>query len=194
MIDSPGIFRQADGLVRLFGTRHPETIAGELGIWIREESAFRDLLGMYAVRWRHRMIFLNPSMPPPMRQMVIGHELGHDALHRTFAKVRALQEFTLFNMKDTTEYEANAFAAHILLDNETVYRTALQGHDIVQMAGLLQTDINLLLIKLQEMNRLGYDFRVPITPDGSFFRKLRPDGSDRHSNLILSDNKPGEDH
>ncbi len=176
MIDSQGIFRRAEGLVNRFGSRDPETIAGELGIWIREEPAFRDLLGMYTVRWRHRMIFLNPSMTVPLRQMVIGHELGHDALHRDFARNRALQEFTLFNMKDTTEYEANAFAAHILLDNETVYRTALQGHDIVQMAGLLNTDINLLLIKLQEMNRLGYDFRMPMTPDGSFFRKIRPDG------------------
>ena len=176
MIDSQGIFRRADGLVRRFGSRQPETIAGELGIWIREESAFRDLLGMYTVRWRHRMIFLNPSMSPPLRRMVIAHELGHDALHRDFARNRALQEFTLFNMKDAAEYEANAFAAHILLDNEAVLQTAGQGADVVQMAGLLNTDINLLLIKLQEMNRLGYDFRMPMTPDGSFFRKIRPDG------------------
>lgn len=150
-------------------------MARDLGIWIREEESFRDLLGMYTVRWRHRMIFLNPSMTPPLRQMVIAHELGHDALHRHFAQNRALQEFTLFNMKDSTEYEANAFAAHLLLDNEAVLQTAQQGHDIVQAARLLNTDINLLLIKLQEMNRLGYDFRMPMTPDGSFFRKIRPD-------------------
>ena len=35
------------------------------------------------------------------------HRLGHDALHRDIAKGEGLKEFVLFNMKDTTEYEAN---------------------------------------------------------------------------------------
>lgn len=102
--------------------------------------------------------------------MVIAHELGHDAEHRDRAKESkdGLKEFTLFQMKDTTEYEANAFASHILLDNEEVYDLARSGYDVVQIAQQMGSDINLMLIKLQEMNKLGYDFNIPYDPDSRF--------------------------
>ena len=44
---------------------------------------------------------------------------------------------------------------------------------MVQMANAMNSHINLMLIKLQEMNKLGYDLRVPIEPDGRFLRKIR---------------------
>lgn len=75
-------------------------------------------------------------------------------------------------MKDTTEYEANAFGSHLLLDNDKVYELAKQGYDVVQISAALGSDINLMLIKLQEMNKLGYDFNIPFTPDSKFFRKI----------------------
>lgn len=104
--------------------------------------------------------------------MVIAHELGHDALHRDKAK-QGMKEFTLFNIKDTTEYEANAFAAHILLDSDEVYHYAKMGYDVEQMSRTMGTNVNLMLIKLQEMNRLGYDdLRVPYDLDSKFFRKI----------------------
>ena len=106
--------------------------------------------------------------------MVIAHELGHDSEHRELAKksTDGLKEFTLFQMKDNTEYEANAFASHILLDNDEVYQLAHEGYDVVQIAKLMNSDINLMLIKLQEMNKLGYNFNVPMNPDSRFFRKI----------------------
>lgn len=149
-------------------------IAKDIGIWIFDEPSFQDLLGMYTFRWNHRLIFLNPRMEHYLRQMVIAHELGHDAEHRDRAKESkdGLKEFTLFQMKDTTEYEANAFASHILLDNEEVYDLARSGYDVVQIAQQMGSDINLMLIKLQEMNKLGYDFNIPYDPDSRFFRKI----------------------
>lgn len=75
-------------------------------------------------------------------------------------------------MKDTTEYEANAFASHILLDNDEVYSLSRQGYDVVEIARMMKADINLMLIKLQEMNKIGYDFRIPMDPDSRFFRKV----------------------
>lgn len=88
--------------------------------------------------------------------MVIAHELGHDQRHRKMAKAgQPLKEFFLFSMKDTTEYEANAFASHILLENTEIYSLARQGYDVVRLAKYMSVDINLMLIKLQEMNRLA---------------------------------------
>ena len=41
-------------------------------------------------------------------------------------------------------------------------------------------DINLVLIKATELNKLGYDLRTPLEADGSFMKKLTPDfGKDK---------------
>ena len=174
-MDSYAVYKQAVDLVRQCGTRDPMKIARELGIWVYHVP-LDDLLGMFTFRWNHRIMFLNENLDRYMELMVGGHELGHDCRHRELAKVGGMKEFTLFNMKDTTEYEANAFSAHILLDNDDVYGLARQGYDVVQMAHMLNSDINLMLIKIQEMNKLGYNFSIPYSPDSRFFRRIKGSG------------------
>lgn len=172
-MDSIAIYRQAENLVQRCGTRNALQIADDIGVWVYYEASFGDLLGMYTVRWNHRLMFLNPKMDDYLLQMVAAHELGHDARHRDLAKAEGMKEFVLFRMKDNTEYEANAFASHILLDNDEVYSMARQGYDVVQIARALGSDINLMLIKMQEMNKLGYNFHVPFEPDSRFFRRIK---------------------
>lgn len=177
-MESYKIFKQADNLVRQSGTRNAEKIAKDLGIWIYYEDTFDDLLGMYTFRWNHRLMFLNPKIDGRLKNMVIAHELGHDQRHRDIAKAgQPLKEFSLFSMKDTTEYEANVFAAHLLLENDEVYSLSRQGLDVVHMAQNMGVDINLMLIKLQEMNHLGYDFNIPLQHDSRFFRNLKGDNN-----------------
>lgn len=106
--------------------------------------------------------------------MVITHELGHDQRHREIAKAgQSLKEFSLFSIKDTTEYEANVFASHILLENDEVYTLSRQGYDVARMARYMRVDINLMLIKLQEMKRIGYDLNLPLQYDSRFFRNIK---------------------
>ena len=171
-MDSYAVYMQAVDLVRQCGTRDPLKIACELGISVYH-APLDDLLGMFTFRWNHRIMLINENLDHYMEQMVAGHELGHDRRHRELAKAGGMKEFTLFNMKDTTEYEANAFSAHILLDNDDVYGLARQGYDVVQVAHMLNSDINLMLIKMQEMNKLGYDFTIPNSPDSRFFRRIK---------------------
>ena len=77
-------------------------------------------------------------------------------------------------MKNTTEYEANAFASHLLLDTDEMLEYAHRGYGAVEVAQLKGGDINLVLIKLAELNKLGYDLRMPTEPDGCFFKKIHP--------------------
>ena len=162
MIDSFYIYSKATEMVKQTGTRNPMKIASEIGVMLRYSEELDKLLGLYTYRWKHRIILLNDKMEEIMARMVCAHELGHDALHRDIAKGDGLKEFVLFNMKDTTEYEANAFAAHLM---------SKEKYDVVQMAKMLNVNINLVLIKLQELNKLGDDFRVPCEADSLFFRK-----------------------
>ena len=170
MIDSFYIYSKATEMVKQTGTRNPMKIASEIGVMLRYSDELDKLLGLYTYRWKHRII-LNDKMEEIMARMVCAHELGHDALHRDIAKGDGLKEFVLFNMKDTTEYEANAFAAHLIIDDDDIYSMSKDKYDVVQMAKMLNVNINLVLIKLQELNKLGYDFRVPCEADSFFFRK-----------------------
>lgn len=173
-LDSYSIFKQADDLVKQCGTRNVDYIIKDLGIQIYYEDYFNDLLGMYTFRWNHRMMFLNARLQGYLKQMVLAHELGHDQRHRDKAKAGSpLREFSLFLMNDTTEYEANAFASHILLENDEVYQLAKEGYDVPRLAKYMGTDMNLMLIKLQEMQRIGYDIFAPMQADAKFFRKFK---------------------
>jgi len=170
LIDSFRIYKKANALVNRIGTRDTRQIANELGIKIYYES-YDDLLGMYTYRWKQRIIFINNNLDDHMRQMVLAHEIGHDIFHRNLAS-NGLKEFELFDMKNTTEYEANIFGS-LLIDNDEVLALARDGYDIVQISSMLNSHINLLLIKMQEMNKMGYDFNVPYRPESDFLKKIK---------------------
>lgn len=172
-MDSHAVYEKARHIIDQFQTRDVLQIAKDLGIRVYFEDSLTDLLGMYTARWNHRLMILNPNMDNYLMRMVIAHEIGHDVLHRNLAKAEGMREFVLFNLKDKTEYQANAFAAHLLLDNDEVYDLACQGYDVVQIAQTLGSNINLMLIKMQEMVKLGYNFTLPYIPDSRFFRNIK---------------------
>ena len=147
-------------------------LAEELGIHVEFADDYKDLLGMYFNKWHHRFIFLNSRLDEDWLPRVLAHEIGHDQLHRELAKT-GLQEFELFRMNSRTEYEANAFAAHLLLDNDEVYRLVRAGEDMETISKRLRCNINLMLIKMREMVALGYDLRLTDTADSQFFKKIR---------------------
>ena len=68
--------------------------------------------------------------------------------------------------------EANAFNAHLLIDEDEMDELFRDGYDLAETAKLLKVNINLLLIKIQEMNKLGMNLKVPFTPDARFFRHI----------------------
>lgn len=170
MIDSFGIYKKAEQLIRKSGTNNVLQIASHLGIKLYYEN-YDNLLGMYTCRWKHRIIFLNNNLEDHMLQMVLAHEIGHDIFHRDLAS-EGLKEFTLFNLKNITEYEANVFAAHILLKNDEVLSLTRDGYDVAQIARTLNSHINLLLIKMQEMNKMGFEVNVPFRPRSNFLKDI----------------------
>lgn len=168
-MDSIGIYRQANRLVQHYGTNDPVRLADDMGILVRDVPELTDLLGMYTYKWKHRIILMNPHINEVLYRMVLGHEIGHDQLHRALS-FGGLKEFELFNMTDMTEYEANAFDAHILIDENEMDELFRDGYDLAAAAKILHVNINLLLIKVQEMNKLGMNLKLPYQPDARFFR------------------------
>jgi len=162
------IHKTASRLLKRCNTREPFKIARMLGVNVWYRNDFVSLKGMYKVIERNRFIFVNSGLDEYERRVIIAHELGHDALHRELAVDGALHEFVLYDMKTRPEYEANVFAADILLDEEKIISLAERGFDETQIAMKLGVNINLLLIKLNEMNKQGYSFNLSRAPRGDF--------------------------
>ncbi len=153
------IVRRAQSLVKKYGTRDPFEIAEHLGVEILTVGSLKQLKGFYRVIKRNRFIFLNAGNMPQMNRIVCAHELGHDQLHREFAASNMLQEFMLYDMNSIQEYEANVFAANLLLEDEAVLELIYDGYDILQIAAQLQSDMNLVALKVDSLIRKGHALR-----------------------------------
>jgi Zn-dependent peptidase ImmA (M78 family) len=153
------IISRADKLVKQTGSRNPEQIARELGIIIKNVP-FKSQKGVYKIIERNRFIFIKEDLDERMRKIVLLHEIGHDRLHRKQAQ--QFQEFQLFDMtSNTMEFEANLFAAQIALPDDEILEYIYRGYSVGQIAGEMESDINLVAIKVSDLSRRGYSFRVP---------------------------------
>ena len=52
-------------------------------------------------------------------------------------------------------------------------RSSLEGYDVVYIARELNLNVNILLVKLNEMNKNGYDLRVPYEPPRKFLGSIK---------------------
>lgn len=163
-----GIYESVMRLVRRYKTRDPEQIARLLGIEVIYNPDFSRLKGFYIVMNRKRYIVVNDNLDDSQKKIVLSHELGHDRLHRRLAGDAGLQEFVLYDMKSRPEYEANLFAAELLLDDGEILELAGAGYDIEEISKILETDINLVAIKVSGMNNRGYNFNPVIPPNRKF--------------------------
>ena len=157
-------------LVKRCGTRDPFEIAADIGVEVMFCDNFGPLKGMYRVIKRNRFIFINNQLSGQMQRIVCAHELGHDQLHRNLAKDNPLREFMLYDMRTKPEYEANIVAAEILLDNDELLEYIYQYRfSAEQIARAMETDINLVALKIAHLNELGYDLR-PIDHRRNFLK------------------------
>ncbi len=177
-IDSFGIYSEAEKTVRLCGRRDPVRAARELGIYVDCTDGFNFLLGMYTVVNGERHILLNSSLGRVTQNIVCAHELGHERLHSRLREDNYYySDLGLRGEKSRTEYEANAFAAHFLIGNDDIIERMEVYSDVMSLARDLNTEADLVLIKLSEMRRLGYDVNVPMETDGGFLADLGADSS-----------------
>lgn len=163
------IYLKTKKLIRSSGSSDPFEIAKYLGIMVRTSSDFSKLCGIYTIILRKRVIILNNNLSREKKRIVLAHELGHDMLHRDLAENRTLQEFMLYDMKARPEYEANMFAADLLIsDDEILELVNIYNYDVNQTANALDTDSNLVGIKIESMNHRGYKFKSDIQFKNNF--------------------------
>ena len=57
-----------------------------------------------------------------------------------------------------------------MIDDAGILEMANDGYSVEAIAGELEADVNLVLIKLEELNRQGYDVRAPYRARSDFLR------------------------
>ena len=70
-----------------------------------------------------------------------------------------MKKFIAIKNKHIILHEQNAFASHLMLDSNEIYNLTKQGLNAAQIAALKRIHPNLVLVKLLELYRMGYDLR-----------------------------------
>ena len=156
-------YKCAQHIIKAAGhCRDPEKIADALGIGI-EYYDLANLKGMYSSQNKHRTIFVHEGLSYYGMRFVIAHEIGHDQKHRTLARSKPLQDLLFFTAtgKNNTELEANIIASHILIEDSELLNLIREQRTCQSIAVELCVPEDLLLIKMDQMTRLGYyEFQI----------------------------------
>lgn len=150
----------ADRIYKLYETRNPDKLARYLNITVLPRP-FKTQKGAYKVIERNSFIFIKNDLHPVMRSIVMLHEIGHHVQHRDQAiALGGFQEFVIFDMRDNImEYEANMFTAQLSMDDDDVLDLIYKGFGVGQIARAMNSDINLVALKVAALNKSGYQFR-----------------------------------
>jgi len=102
---------------------------------------------------------------------LVAHELGHDRLHKEVAMLKGFQEVELFDRAQPTEYEANIFAAEVLIDdNELLELLNDEDKSFFDVARELYIPAPLLDFKFRILKHKGYRLQVPYITGGDFLK------------------------
>ena len=165
------IAEMANKLSRKYKTRNPYEICDELDIRIRMKDLGTDIKAYYFYQSRIRNIVINYRVSEIVQRILVAHELGHDRLHEKIALLKGFQEIELFDMTLPTEYEANIFAAEILIDDEELLEL-LNDNDksFFDVARELYIPADLLDLKFRVLKHKGYRINAPYTANGDFLK------------------------
>lgn len=128
-----------------YDTTNPFELAESLDITLIVTS-LGSISGMYKYINRNKTIFLNENLNEYEQRFVLAHEIGHAILH---TKSSCFFSNTL-NNKLKTEYQANLFAAELLIDLKEIDKLYLQGYSIKQLAAYYNVPVELIEFKFKE--------------------------------------------
>ena len=121
-------------------------------------------------------ITVNSELPRLIQKIICAHELGHAVLHSRMPGMEQFHDFALFDSASVTEYEANVFAAELLLKDEDVFELLNEDMSFFGVAANLRIPPELLDFKFRVLKRKGYKFREPpMQSDSKFLRDIEVD-------------------
>lgn len=170
------IHNQADGIIRKFNTEDPFEICRNMGIHVHYKDLGTALKAYYFYQSRIKNIVINSRSGRIVRRLLCAHELGHAVLHGELAAMRGFQELELFDMTTPAEYEANLFAAELMISDEKLLEL-LNDRDksFFSIAKELYVPAELLDFKFRILKNKGFRIDSPYTAQANFLKNDLPE-------------------
>ena len=165
------IAKRVAALTKKHGSRDPFELCDALGINIRYMQ-LKNVKGFYFYQSRIRTVVLNAELDEESAKILCAHELGHACLHsEMLLNMRTLHEYEPYNVKNVAEYEANVFAAELLIPDESIKELlASDGKSFYALAKELSVPAEFIDFKLRVMRSKGYDIDVPYLAQSNFLK------------------------
>ena len=161
-------------LKRTYGTSNPYELCSVLGIILLYHSMGTlsdSCKGFYFTHLGVNTITINSDLPEIIQKVILAHELGHAKLHGNGKGEAQFHEFALFDEVSRKEYEANIFAAELLLEDSEVLELLNEEGSFFQAAAKLNVPPEILDFKFRILKRKGYKLIDPPTyADSRFLR------------------------
>lgn len=170
------IHEKADTIARKFGTRDPFKICKSMDIRIHYKDLGNALKAYFFYQSRIKNIVINSRSGKIAGRVLCAHELGHAVLHGKLAAMRGFQELELFDSLIPTEYEANLFAAELIIPDERILEL-LNDKDksFFSMASELYVPIELLDFKFHILKHKGLRIESPCHTKSDFLKNDIPE-------------------
>lgn len=166
---------EVGALVRKYGERSPARLAEDMGVIVRYEPMGTDASackGFFICQSRQRLITVNSDLPETTQRVILAHELGHAALHKNEARMHTFHDFSMYETKAALEYEANLFAAELLLEDGEVAATLREENSFFSAAKRLNVPPELLDFKLRILRSRGEELASPILSRSDFLKDI----------------------
>lgn len=129
--------------------------------------------GFYLTQSRIKSITINSDLSQDLQRIICAHELGHATLHDEFSGVNGFHDFAFFDAVNRLEYEANIFAAELLIQDEDVMETINDDLSFFQVASKLYVPAQLLDFKFRTLKMKGYKvIDAPLNAKGNFLKNV----------------------
>ena len=141
-------------------------------IIVGETSSFQKLKGFCFMSCKTIYVRISSFLSEEEKQIVAAHELGHIILHRSQLKMAPMKDDTLYNMQDNTEYQANLFAADLLLSDADIAEMAHnEDLDYFSLCSTPNSTPELMSFKLYSLTKRGQAYHMPMKIQSNFLAK-----------------------
>ncbi|MBE7066958.1 MAG: ImmA/IrrE family metallo-endopeptidase [Ruminococcaceae bacterium] len=162
-------------IIKKFDTRDPFNICSNMNIHIYYKDLGSSLKAYYFYHSRIKNIIINVNSQGPMTRVLCAHELGHAMLHNNPKAVCLFKETELFDATGLAEYEANLFAADLLIpDSELLSLMVNPDKTVFNIAQEFYVPVELLEFKLQILKSKGLFVNLPDIANSNFLKKTLP--------------------
>lgn len=155
------VYREIGKLSRRYGTRDPFELLDALHVRVRFYYDLNAVKGFTRYFLRLYFVGINGNLPAPEQRIVAAHELGHIVLHADALRTAPLFDTAVYDKRSITEYEANLFAADLLIRDEDILGAVSDpDSSFGSLCSTLDTVPELMNFKLLSMKKRGID--VPL--------------------------------